>query len=96
MNRRTLRDLFSTLPNEMGQEPSFPRVGDSIQVIGAGLPRTGTTSLALALHVLLDGPVYDGGTQLCKLSSVYEVYLRHTLTSYTNLKGTASPQTAPT
>ncbi|KAF2826493.1 hypothetical protein CC86DRAFT_417678 [Ophiobolus disseminans] len=48
----------------MGQEPSHPRNGASIEVIGAGLPRTGTTSLALALHILLDGPVYDGGTQL--------------------------------
>jgi len=48
----------------MGQEPSQPRAGSSIQVIGAGLPRTGTTSLALALSILLEGPVYDGGTQL--------------------------------
>jgi hypothetical protein len=48
----------------MGQKPSYARAGTSIQVIGAGLPRTGTTSLALALHILLDGPVYDGGTQL--------------------------------
>jgi len=48
----------------MGQEPSHPRDGASIQVIGAGLPRTGTTSLALALRILLDGTVYDGGTQL--------------------------------
>jgi hypothetical protein len=48
----------------MGQEASNPRTGSVIQVIGAGLPRTGTTSLALALSILLDGPVYDGGTQL--------------------------------
>ncbi|KAH7089973.1 NAD dependent epimerase/dehydratase [Paraphoma chrysanthemicola] len=48
----------------MGQEPSLPRQGTQIKVIGAGLPRTGTTSLALALAILLDGPVYDGGMQL--------------------------------
>ncbi|KAH7073469.1 NAD dependent epimerase/dehydratase [Paraphoma chrysanthemicola] len=48
----------------MGQEPSLPRQGTQIKVIGAGLPRTGTTSLALALAMLLGGPVYDGGTQL--------------------------------
>ena len=29
-----------------------------MQVIGAGLPRTGTTSLRAALEVLLDGPCY--------------------------------------
>lgn len=50
--------------SDMGQEYSKPRTGSMIQVIGAGLPRTGTTSLALALSILLDGPVYDGGTQL--------------------------------
>lgn len=50
--------------DDMGQEASHPRDGVSIQVIGAGLPRTGTTSLALALQILFDGPVYDGGTQL--------------------------------
>ncbi|KAF2025002.1 hypothetical protein EK21DRAFT_77511 [Setomelanomma holmii] len=48
----------------MGQEPSFPCEGKQIKVFGAGLPRTGTTSLAFALSIRLDGPVYDGGTQL--------------------------------
>ncbi|KAH3915180.1 hypothetical protein HBI56_014510 [Parastagonospora nodorum] len=48
----------------MGQEPSQPRAGSSIQVIGAGLPRTGTTSLALALSILLAGPLYDRGAQI--------------------------------
>lgn len=32
-------------------------------MIGAGLPRTGTASFSQALAILLDGPVYHGGTQ---------------------------------
>lgn len=47
----------------MGQEPSKPQSGTSLQVIGAGLPRTGTSSFSLALSTLLHGPVYHGGTQ---------------------------------
>ncbi|KAF2503252.1 hypothetical protein BU16DRAFT_34244 [Lophium mytilinum] len=49
----------------MGQEASQPRPGTSLQVIGAGLSRTGTASLSQALEILLDAPVYHGGTQTC-------------------------------
>ncbi|KAF5541922.1 hypothetical protein FNAPI_10090 [Fusarium napiforme] len=47
----------------MGQQYSQPRSGTKLQVIGAGLPRTGTASISRALEILLDGPVYHGGTQ---------------------------------
>ncbi|KAF7181850.1 hypothetical protein CNMCM7691_001147 [Aspergillus felis] len=47
----------------MGQTASAPKPGTQIQVIGAGLPRTGTASFSTALTILLDGPVYHGGTQ---------------------------------
>ncbi|KAI0020071.1 P-loop containing nucleoside triphosphate hydrolase protein [Xylariomycetidae sp. FL0641] len=50
----------------MGQEASKPRPGTTIRVIGAGLPRTGTASLSAALELLLDAPVYHGGTQISK------------------------------
>lgn len=33
-------------------------------MIGAGLPRTGTASFSQALSILLDAPVYHGGTQV--------------------------------
>ncbi|KAK1476442.1 hypothetical protein CCUS01_16832 [Colletotrichum cuscutae] len=36
-----------------------------MQVICAGLSRTGTSSISRALEMLLDGPVFHGGTQLC-------------------------------
>ncbi|KAM0327701.1 hypothetical protein ACHAQA_005996 [Verticillium albo-atrum] len=48
----------------MGQQYSQPRPGTKLRVIGAGLPRTGTTSFGRALEILLDGPVYHCGTQL--------------------------------
>ena len=48
----------------MGQEASRPEPGRRIQVIGAGLPRTGTASFSEALKTLLQGPVYHGGTQV--------------------------------
>ncbi|KAF2727452.1 hypothetical protein EJ04DRAFT_517238 [Polyplosphaeria fusca] len=48
----------------MGQEASKPRPGTELRVIGAGLPRTGTASFSEALAILLDGPVYHGGTQI--------------------------------
>jgi hypothetical protein len=47
----------------MGQQPSTPKPGTKLQVIGAGLPRTGTSSFTQALNILLDGPAYHGGTQ---------------------------------
>jgi hypothetical protein len=48
----------------MGNQPSTPVPGTPFRVIGAGLPRTGTASFAAALRILLDGPVYHGGTQV--------------------------------
>jgi hypothetical protein len=47
----------------MGQHPSLPIPNTHLRVIGAGLPRTGTSSFSLALSTLLNGPVYHGGTQ---------------------------------
>ncbi|KAF2744066.1 hypothetical protein M011DRAFT_470733 [Sporormia fimetaria CBS 119925] len=47
----------------MGQQASVPKPGTKFQVIGAGLSRTGTASFSEALRILLDGPVYHGGTQ---------------------------------
>ncbi|PSN61436.1 hypothetical protein BS50DRAFT_639251 [Corynespora cassiicola Philippines] len=47
----------------MGSAPSSPKPGTQFQVIGAGLSRTGTASFSEALRILLDGPVYHGGTQ---------------------------------
>lgn len=48
----------------MGQKYSAPRPGTKFRVIGAGLSRTGTASFSKALEILLDGPVYHGGTQV--------------------------------
>ncbi|PYH43127.1 sulfotransferase family protein [Aspergillus saccharolyticus JOP 1030-1] len=48
----------------MGQSPSSPQPNTQLQVIGAGLSRTGTASLSAALAHLLNGPVYHGGTQI--------------------------------
>ncbi|KAL7915390.1 P-loop containing nucleoside triphosphate hydrolase protein [Trichoderma velutinum] len=48
----------------MGQQASVPRKGAKLRVIGAGMPRTGTASFSRALEILLDGPVYHGGTQV--------------------------------
>lgn len=49
----------------MGQQPSHPtNPSKQIQVIGAGMSRTGTVSFGLALERLLDGPVYHGGEAL--------------------------------
>ncbi|PIG82151.1 NAD dependent epimerase/dehydratase [Aspergillus arachidicola] len=50
----------------MGQTASTPKPGTQIQVIGAGLPRTGTASFSTALTILLNDPVYHGGTQLTR------------------------------
>ena len=47
----------------MGNQASTPRPGTKLKVIGAGLSRTGTASFSEALRVLLNGPVYHGGTQ---------------------------------
>jgi hypothetical protein len=48
----------------MGHTASKSQPGSSIQVIGAGLPRTGTSSFSQALEILLNGPVYHCGTQI--------------------------------
>ncbi|CAK1358248.1 unnamed protein product [Cercospora beticola] len=40
-----------------------PKPGAKLQVIGAGLPRTGTNSFCAALEILLDGPCYHSGVQ---------------------------------
>jgi hypothetical protein len=48
----------------MGQQYSAPQPGAKLRVIGAGFPRTGTASFGRALEILLDGPVYHGGTQV--------------------------------
>lgn len=50
----------------MGNEASVPRPGTRLKVIGAGYARTGTASLSEALSILLDGPVYHGGTQITR------------------------------
>ncbi|KAJ5131149.1 uncharacterized protein N7515_007188 [Penicillium bovifimosum] len=50
----------------MGQQASIPQPGAQIRVIGAGLPRTGTTSFSQALEILLNGPVYHCGTQISR------------------------------
>lgn len=47
----------------MGNQPSVPKPGTKFQVIGAGLSRSGTASFSEALRILLNGPVYHGGTQ---------------------------------
>ncbi|KAJ5167272.1 NAD dependent epimerase/dehydratase [Penicillium canariense] len=47
----------------MGQKSSVPQPGTKFQVIGAGLPRTGTASFSRALEILCDGPVFHCGTQ---------------------------------
>ncbi|CAN9085628.1 unnamed protein product [Alternaria alternata] len=47
----------------MGNQPSTPKPGTDFKVIGAGLSRTGTASFSEALRILLNGPVYHGGTQ---------------------------------
>lgn len=56
----------------MGQQYSAPQDGVKLRVIGAGLPRTGTASFSRALEILLDGPVYHGGTQIM-LGPEYEI-----------------------
>ncbi|KAF9876947.1 hypothetical protein CkaCkLH20_05793 [Colletotrichum karsti] len=50
----------------MGHVASKPKPGTKLQVIGAGMPRTGTASFSKALEILLNGPVYHGGTQITR------------------------------
>lgn len=56
----------------MGNQASVPKPGTKFQVIGAGLPRTGTASFSEALRILLDAPVYHGGTQ-CTMGQPVEM-----------------------
>lgn len=48
----------------MGNQASVHQPGTKFQVIGSGLSRTGTASFSEALRILLQGPVYHGGTQV--------------------------------
>ena len=50
----------------MGGNPSKPDYSKSLQVVGAGMSRTGTTSMQLALERLLEGPVSHGGSNLMR------------------------------
>ncbi|KAG6361922.1 hypothetical protein INS49_010151 [Diaporthe citri] len=56
----------------MGNQASIPTTGTKFQVIEAGLPRTGTASFSEALRILLDAPVYHGGTQ-CTMGQPVEM-----------------------
>lgn len=72
----------------MGQQYSAPVPGTKLQVIGAGLSRTGTASFSRALEILLDGPVYHGGTNVT-LGPEREIkswikFLRRWLEAYNN------------
>ncbi|KAF2684116.1 hypothetical protein K458DRAFT_418429 [Lentithecium fluviatile CBS 122367] len=58
----------------MGVQLSCPKPGTELQVIGAGLSRTGTASFSEALRILLDGPVYHGGTHVSTgMSDISEI-----------------------
>jgi hypothetical protein len=60
----------------MGQQPSIPTdLSRPLRVIGAGFPRTGTVSFALALEKLLDGPVSHGGSSILLLGEGPSVHL---------------------
>lgn len=49
----------------MGGVPSVPRdPSRKVQVICAGYPRTGTSTMALAIEQLYNGPFLHGGTQI--------------------------------
>ncbi|KAI8631679.1 P-loop containing nucleoside triphosphate hydrolase protein [Xylariaceae sp. FL1651] len=56
----------------MGGVPSVPRdPSRQVQVICAGYARTGTSTMALAVEKLLDGPVLHGGTQVLNREDAY-------------------------
>ena len=59
-------------PKTMGQSPSHPTPNTPLTIIGAGLPRTGTSSFTRALSTLLSAPIYHGGTQ-CTLGPEVEI-----------------------
>jgi hypothetical protein len=57
-----LKTKYTTRIFAMGSAPSKPDpFVRSVEVISAGLSRTGTESMTLALERLLDGPVAYGG-----------------------------------
>ncbi|KAK7984160.1 hypothetical protein PG989_011562 [Apiospora arundinis] len=60
---RANRASFLNIPT-MGGSLSKPDPSRSLEVIGAGYSRTGTSSMQLALERLVDGPIYHGGTQI--------------------------------
>ncbi|KAF2217183.1 hypothetical protein CERZMDRAFT_108995 [Cercospora zeae-maydis SCOH1-5] len=53
-----------------------PKPGAKLQVIGAGLPRTGTNSFCAALEILLDGPCYHSGVQYAAEGAGDEKHIR--------------------
>lgn len=50
----------------MGSQPSKPEPDTEFRVIGAGMPCTGTAAVSEALSILLDRPIYHGGTHVAK------------------------------
>lgn len=68
----------------MGQIQSKPKPGTELKVIGVGLSRTGTASFSLALEILLQGPVYHGGTQITTNRSSVKSWIE--LFSHTPIK----------
>jgi Sulfotransferase domain len=62
----TVHPLVFNVHESMGNQPSIPQPSAEFQVIGAGFARTGTSSFSEALHILLEGPVYHGGTQVTR------------------------------
>ncbi|KAI0872555.1 P-loop containing nucleoside triphosphate hydrolase protein [Hypoxylon argillaceum] len=56
----------------MGGVPSVPRdPSRKVQVICAGYPRTGTSTMALAIEQLYNGPFLHGGTQILSREDAY-------------------------
>ncbi|KAI0111229.1 P-loop containing nucleoside triphosphate hydrolase protein [Nemania sp. FL0031] len=56
----------------MGGVPSVPRdPSRKVQVICAGYPRTGTSTMALAVEQLFNGPFLHGGTQVLNREDAY-------------------------
>ncbi|KAM3424271.1 hypothetical protein BST61_g11189 [Cercospora zeina] len=53
-----------------------PKPGAKLQVIGAGLPRTGTNSFCAALELLLDGPCYHSAVQYAAEGAGDEKHIR--------------------
>ncbi|PPJ50777.1 hypothetical protein CBER1_07468 [Cercospora berteroae] len=58
-----------------------PKPGAKLQVIGAGLPRTGTNSFCAALEILLDGPCYHSGVQYAAEGAGDERHIKAMMTA---------------